>query len=240
MKRDNQREETSGANSVVVSEALKRAAQRAGVQPTTSQSQLAEDVAESPALCAAFQHEMNAAISRRLDRDTDYMPDKYPNTKKFFKSEWKCCHVKWLHDCMLHLCTESAQCALLSSVLQNRSRWLQWLCLYFCTICPKVLFLIFLQGYTWCPSWSDAKLKIHIQYAHTQFIDPFSGTNWVSRYQEDKTNLDFTEARDCEWLRYQLGHMQVCTAPLSFLQAGCLSCCPTNRVKASKAKLEHN
>jgi len=57
-----------------------------------------------------------------------------------------------------------------------------------------------------------------------------------------KTNLDFTEARDSEWRWYQLGHMQVCTLlqtdnhastpPLSFVQAGCPSCRPTNSVKA--------
>ena len=57
-----------------------------------------------------------------------------------------------------------------------------------------------------------------------------------------KTNLDFTEARDSGWQRHQLGHMQVCTSlqtdnhanttPLSFLQAGCPSCRPTNSVKA--------
>jgi len=66
----------------------------------------------------------------------------------------------------------------------------------------------------------------------------------VSRYQKGKTNLDFTEARDSEWQWHQLGHMQVCTSlqtdnyasipPLSFLQAGCLSCCPTNSVKGLK------
>jgi len=33
----------------------------------------------------------------------------------------------------------------------------------------------------------------------------------VSRYQKGKTNLDFTEARDSEWQRHQLGHVQVCT-----------------------------
>jgi len=68
----------------------------------------------------------------------------------------------------------------------------------------------------------------------------------VSRYQKDKTNLDFTEARDSEWQWHQLGHMQVCTSlqtdnhtstpPLSFLQAGCPSCRPTNSVKALKAQ----
>ena len=73
----------------------------------------------------------------------------------------------------------------------------------------------------------------------------FSRTTWVSRYQKGKTNLDFTGARDSEWQRHQLGHMQVCTSlqtdnhastpPLSFLQAGCPSCRPTNSVKALKA-----
>jgi len=68
----------------------------------------------------------------------------------------------------------------------------------------------------------------------------------VSWYQKNKTNLDFTEARDSEWQWHQLGHMQVCTSlqtdnhgstpPLSFLQAGCPSCRPTNSVKALKAK----
>ena len=67
----------------------------------------------------------------------------------------------------------------------------------------------------------------------------------MNRYQKGKTNLDFTEARDSEWQWHQLGHMQVCTSlqtdnhsstpPLSFLQAGCPSCHPTNSVKALKA-----
>ena len=67
----------------------------------------------------------------------------------------------------------------------------------------------------------------------------------MSRYQKGKTNLDFTEARYSEWQWHQLGRMQVCTSlqtdnhastpPLSFLQAGCPSCHPTNSVKALKA-----
>jgi len=77
------------------------------------------------------------------------------------------------------------------------------------------------------------------------FNGPFSWTTRVSRYQKGKTNLDFTEARDGEWQWHQLGHMQVCTylqtdnhastPPLSFLQAGCPSCHPTNSVKALMA-----
>jgi len=72
----------------------------------------------------------------------------------------------------------------------------------------------------------------------------------VSRYQKGKTNLEFTEARDSEWQWHQLDHMQVCTLlqtnnhastpPLSFLQAGCPSCRPTNSVKELKAKNTDN
>ena len=85
-----------------------------------------------------------------------------------------------------------------------------------------------------------------IIHTHTNlFNGPLYRTTWVSQYQKGKTNVDFTEARDSEWQWHQLGHMQVCTSlqtdnhastpPLSFLQAGCLSCCPTNSVKALKA-----
>ena len=88
-------------------------------------------------------------------------------------------------------------------------------------------------------------------HTHTRpFNGPLSGTTLVSRYLKGKTNLDFTEARDSEWHWHQLGHMlQVCTSfqtdnhgstlPLTFLQAGCPSCRPTNSVKALKATLPY-
>jgi len=68
----------------------------------------------------------------------------------------------------------------------------------------------------------------------------------VGWYQKGESKLDFTEARDSEWQWHQLDHMQVCTSlqednhastpPLSFSQAGCPSCHPTNSVKALKVK----
>ena len=93
--------------------------------------------------------------------------------------------------------------------------------------------------------WCTSSWMCH--HTHTQpFNGPLSRTTRVSRYQKGKTNLAFTEARDSEWQWHQLGHMQVCTSiqtdnhvstpPLSFLQAGCPSCRPTNSVKALKAK----
>jgi len=86
---------------------------------------------------------------------------------------------------------------------------------------------------------------LHVTHAHTNtFNGLLSGTTQVSWYQKGKTNLDFTEARDSEQQWHQLGHMQVCTSlqadnhastpPLSFLQARCPSCHPTNSVKAQK------
>jgi len=73
------------------------------------------------------------------------------------------------------------------------------------------------------------------------FNGPFSGTTRVGWYQNGKTNMDFTEARDSEWQWHQLGHMQVCTSlqtdnhastsPLSFYRPDAL---PATQPTASK------
>ena len=110
-----------------------------------------------------------------------------------------------------------------------------WKCLYFLRHCIVQV------------SKMDNPTFYMLLHTHTHpFNGPFSRTTWVSRYQKGKNNLDFTEARDSEWHWHQLGHMQICTllqtnnhasTPLlSFLQAGCPSCCPTNSVKALKGE----
>ena len=91
-----------------------------------------------------------------------------------------------------------------------------------------------------------SRQEFSLSHTHTRLTAFFSGATQVSRYQKGKTNLDFTEARDSELQWHQLGHMQVCTSlqtdnhastpPLSFLQAGCPSCRPTNSVKALEAR----
>ena len=50
-------------------------------------------------------------------------------------------------------------------------------------------------------SWSRFSLLV----THP-LLRPLSGTTQVSRYQEGKTNLDFTGARDSEWQCHYLGH----------------------------------
>jgi len=72
------------------------------------------------------------------------------------------------------------------------------------------------------------KQKFRHTHTHIPFNGPFSGTTRVSRYQKGKTDLDFTEARDST-------DNHANTPPLSFLQARCPSCRPTNSVKALKA-----
>jgi len=64
-------------------------------------------------------------------------------------------------------------------------------------------------------AWCRHRLAHNVNNYYTTlhpFNGTFSRTTQASRYQNSKTNLDFTEARDSEWQWHQLGHMQVCTS----------------------------
>jgi len=116
------------------------------------------------------------------------------------------------------------------------------------TAIPNVLYATWhhelsLYSLTVYTIWRLLCANTHTHTCTHPFNGPFS--TQVSLYQKGKTNLDFIEARDSEWQWHQLVHMQVCTllqtdnhastSPLSFLQAGCPSCRPTNSVRALKA-----
>ena len=102
---------------------------------------------------------------------------------------------------------------------------------------PEIVLILFTRGLPYVHTHTHTSLT-----ALCPRLPGWAGTRKV------KNNLDFTEARDSEWQWHQLGRMQVCTSiqtdnhastPLvSFLQAGCPSCCPTNSVKILKAKSE--
>ena len=104
-----------------------------------------------------------------------------------------------------------------------------------CICCISVSCMLFVY---------DVLRPIH---THTHLTTLCPGLPGWAGTRKVKTNLDFTEARDSEWQWHQLGRMQVCTSNqtdnhastqlLSFLQAGCPSCRPTNSVKALKAIL---
>jgi len=91
-------------------------------------------------------------------------------------------------------------------------------------------------------TWVQINTHTHI------FKGPLTGTTGVSRYQKGKTNLDFTEARDSEWQRHQLGHTQVCnvlqthnhtsTPPLCFF-TGRMPYLPPNQVPTASKHWRH-
>jgi len=73
----------------------------------------------------------------------------------------------------------------------------------------------------------------------------FSRTIWVSQHEKGKPFWILLEQEMMGPQWHQLDHMQIIctslqtnnhasTSPLSFLQAGCPSGCPTNSVKATK------
>jgi len=64
-----------------------------------------------------------------------------------------------------------------------------------------------------CEKFTTLLMRRTYTHTHTHpFNGHFSGTTRVGWYQKGKTNLDFTEARDCDWQWHQVGHMQVCTS----------------------------
>ena len=103
----------------------------------------------------------------------------------------------------------------------------------------------------WVVSWStrcvylvrpDRPKFFTCSTRHTSNTAPFR-VGHARNFRPKTTSPPITEARDSEWQWHQLGRMQVCTSqtdnhastpPLSFLQAGCPSCRPTNSVKALK------
>jgi len=86
-------------------------------------------------------------------------------------------------------------------------------------------------------------------YRHTHIrLTFFFRTIWVSRHQKGKPFWILLKQEMMGWQWHQLDYMQIiCTTlqtdnhastpSLNFLRAGCSSWCPTNSVKALKAKL---
>ena len=94
--------------------------------------------------------------------------------------------------------------------------------------------------------------RTHVHTPHVSLWTLSRITGWASSRKvkpiwillKQETVIVVIVVRNSEWQWHQLGHMQICTllqidnlastTPLSFLQAGCPSCRPTNRVKALK------
>jgi len=95
------------------------------------------------------------------------------------------------------------------------------------------------------------KMQSYYYYHYISLMAFFPGQPGLAcnRHQTGKPFWILLQQEMTRWQRHQLDHMQIIctsiqtdnhadTSPLSFLRAGCPSSCPTNSVKALKAKLQ--
>ena len=97
-------------------------------------------------------------------------------------------------------------------------------------------------------SWQSSQLRCCPLKKHKSHLTALCQglPGWAATRRQNQSGFYWSKRH--EWLWNQLGHMQVCTSlqtdnhtntpPLSFLQAGCPSCHPTNSVKALGGKTE--
>jgi len=99
-----------------------------------------------------------------------------------------CCHCTCVVVMILSCCYLFCLCLY---------RWILLLSACRLTVCVDDIVPWRLYHCTRIVKWYET---VKALITHTRaFNSPFSGTTQVSRYQKDKTNLDFTEARDSEW-----------------------------------------
>jgi len=110
-----------------------------------------------------------------------------------------------------------------------------------------------LTGHHWLTDWAVVLCHTHTHthtFTHTRLTALCPGLPGWAGTRKVKPTWILLKQRDSEWQWHQLGRMQVCTSLqtddhastplLSFLQAGCSSCRPTNSVKALKAYSTQN
>ena len=68
----------------IVTEGIKKAAQSVGVEPITSHDEISRDAVSSSPLCSALKDQICDSVQERLEKDPDYVPEKYPKSEKFF------------------------------------------------------------------------------------------------------------------------------------------------------------
>ena len=107
----------------------------------------------------------------------------------------------------------------------------------------------FVGGPVLNPAWARGPCTTHTHtHTHTRltdFVQDYPG----ELYQKDKTNLDFTGARDSEWQWHQLGHMQVCislqtdnhasTPPLLFFTDRMPFLPPNQQCESTEGNMHH-
>jgi len=93
----------------------------------------------------------------------------------------------------------------------------------------------------------DVRVKVVLKEHTHPFNGPLSGTTRVSRYQKVKTNLDLLmhETVSGSGISWDMCKSAACSRQITtlaphrsvFLQAGCPSCRPTDRIKCTEGKV---
>ena len=76
-------------SSEALSASLRRAVATAAVEPISSLDNMTNEVSDNTELQEAFQEAVTSAVTQRLDNDTDYKSDKFPNTEDCYKKKNK-------------------------------------------------------------------------------------------------------------------------------------------------------
>lgn len=76
-------------SSEALSASLRRAVATAAVEPISSLDNLTNEVSDNTELQEAFQEQVSSVVTQKLDTDTDYKPEKFPNTEDYYKKKSK-------------------------------------------------------------------------------------------------------------------------------------------------------
>ena len=85
------------------------------------------------------------------------------------------------------------------------------------TICICTYLLHLCPVFTWSFLWTipaEDYISNYTRLLHP-FNGPLSGTTQVSRYQKNKTSLDFTDARDSEWQWHPVCKSAPCSSQIT-------------------------
>ncbi|XP_067134082.1 large proline-rich protein BAG6 isoform X2 [Centruroides vittatus] len=78
---------TIGAIQTILPEAIQRAVRSVNVQPVTSMEELRRDAVQDTSLHSAYREQVKCAIQDRIRNDSDYIPERFPKTEKYFNRE---------------------------------------------------------------------------------------------------------------------------------------------------------
>ncbi|KAK3087730.1 hypothetical protein FSP39_009769, partial [Pinctada imbricata] len=76
-------------SSQTIPESIKRAAAAARVEPISSLENLTNEAASNSELRDAYEAQVSDVIGQRLETDSDYRPERFPNSKEYFQKNHK-------------------------------------------------------------------------------------------------------------------------------------------------------